>query len=161
MANKNPKTDHLIPFQPGNKMGKGRPKVDKLKKEQLQEIRNISEDLQLALARHTHDLLNGKVTAIQDTRNNKEENAFKGLISAVLMRAFNKGDAKSIDTILNRAIGPVKQRVDITTNDESIKGTKDEAIAKMKSEILDVMQAEKEWESQTSSEQPLPPSEVS
>lgn len=154
MANKNPKTDHLIPFKPGNKFAKGhgRPKVEKLKKEQLQEIKNISEDLQLSLARYTHDLLNGKVTGIADVRNNKQENAFKGLISAVLMRSFNKGDAKSLDTVLNRVIGPVKHKVDITTNEESLNQTNNEVVDKLKTEFKSLLQAKEEWQSQTSSE---------
>ncbi len=148
-------------FKPGNKMGKGRPKVEKLTEAEREKLRNMSAEIQKNLVEATYDLLGADVLNIQDIRNNKKENALKGLLSSVLMKAFNKGDIKSIDTILNRVIGPVKQRVDITTNDESIKGTKDESIAKMKSDILDVMQAEKEWESQTSSEPLLPPSEVS
>ncbi len=100
-------------------VGHGRPPT-KLTSEEREKLKNMSEDIQRNLVQATHDLLNGKVLTIQEIRNNKEENALKGILSSVLMKAFNKGDMKPIDTILNRVIGPVKQRVDITTKDESI-----------------------------------------
>ena len=142
-------------FKPGKKLavGHGRPRVEKLTKEQEQEIKNIARDLQYRFSKATHDILTLGGEPVLDIINNKAtEPLLRTALANIILKSSIKGDSKQIDTLLNRAIGPVKQRVDITTNDGSINPTNTEVVDKLKTEFKSLLQAKEEWQSQTSSE---------
>lgn len=93
-------------FQPGNKLGKGRPPIP----EDVREIRKISADTVKRLISRYVDMTAAelKVAAESD-----ETPMLEKMIASVIAKALDAGDYTRIDFLLNRLIGKVTEKVEV------------------------------------------------
>ena len=104
------------PFEPGNKLGQGRPPITP----ELREARAMNTaGLQLALSKFVN-LKHGEVEElIRSSLHSTDPNAATSLclaIARVLDKAIKSGDYKSIEFILERLIGKVPTQVETGEN---------------------------------------------
>lgn len=95
-----------MPFQPGNKHGKGPP----LLPPEVREARKFNrQELDLTLSK----LMVMPPAQLQAIKTNPEATAVELALSAVLIHAINDGDEKRLDFLFNRSIGKVKENITV------------------------------------------------
>ena len=96
-------------FEPGNTFGKGAPKIP----EDIKEMRKLNTiELERILNKYI-DMTSAELLAAQK---NKETKALDRMIISTIIKATNNGDHKRIDFLLNRLVGKVKEKVEVTGN---------------------------------------------
>ncbi|MFI5342822.1 MAG: DUF5681 domain-containing protein [Chlamydiales bacterium] len=105
MANKNPKTDHLTSWKPGQT---GNPKGSSKAVREEGLIRRLTtdelKDIYALITNRSVDelkamLADGKTTVL------------KAMVAGVAVRAMTKGDGGALETLLARMIGKVKENI--------------------------------------------------
>lgn len=155
-----------IPFKKGDPnipKSPGRPRENVDRKETRAVLKEISNNLSTEYAEIAQELLLADSKYVLEIEANKpNEKMLKVMLARILIRIANKGDSRALEPILARAIGPVRQQLDVTSDNKAINTPQaDEVFAKIKADFLEVIKAEKEWVSQTSLEQELPSSHQS
>jgi hypothetical protein len=102
----------IIPYQfkkgeTGNKIGANAhsPEIKAIKKMTMKEIEEIGTML-----------LNENVEQLKIIMMDKDSPAIRTMIAAVVLKAISRGDAKAMNTILDRIVGKIKQHVEISDN---------------------------------------------
>lgn len=107
MANKNP---HKLPpkwkkGESGNPSGRpkdppGLKRLKNLSREELVEVGNL--------------VIKGNLDALRLVARDKDATALKTMIAAVCVKVIERGDMQSLDILLNRLIGKVKDEVEVS-----------------------------------------------
>ena len=92
----------------------GRPKLPK----DIVEGRKLN---QIEVVRIFNEFSNYSAAQMRDLLNNPETKAFELLIGKIMFEAIKHGDHQRMNFILDRMVGKVVDRMDVTTAGESIK----------------------------------------
>jgi hypothetical protein len=95
-----------MPFQPGNKLGKGRPKLPS----------DVKEARQFSKSEVDHSLSKFVVMTRDDlakVKNDPESTLLDLALHSIFTHAINKGDHQRLEFILNRTIGKVRENIHV------------------------------------------------
>ena len=95
-----PEGKRFKPGQSGNPLGAAahNPELKKLRRLTQQDVADVGTLI-----------VEGDITTLRKLAADKNENALKGVMASVWLRAYDKGDMNAMDAILNRIIGKVKE----------------------------------------------------
>ncbi len=96
----------MAPFQPGNKIGKGRPKLDSY----LVEVKKLNRD---EVERTLADLMHGDRDKIKAVINDPATPMLRLMVASLIQKAITSGDPAILNFLLDRTIGKVKEQVEI------------------------------------------------
>jgi hypothetical protein len=80
------------------------------------ELRQVKQLTQLEIAEVGGFILNNNLDALKEVRANPKSSVFKVWICSVAITAINKGDAHSLNILLDRIVGKVKDTTQMTVN---------------------------------------------
>jgi len=109
---------NLIPFKKGDSRinRKGRPRKFILElKDQGYSLSQVTDTIEILISRTEEELM--------DIFNNSNSTVLEKVVSSAIMKSIKRGDMTSIETLLNRAYGKAKEKVEqeITITNHSIK----------------------------------------
>ena len=111
MANPNPKPP---PKHSRFKKGQsGNPLGGKLANPEMRAIRNLTEAEMVNIGSL---ILKGSIKDLQAIAKDPNSTVLQAMMAAVAVKTMQKGDAQALDVLLNRLIGKVKERVEVTGN---------------------------------------------
>lgn len=108
MGNRNPPKEHQ--FKKGvSGNPAGRPK-DKLG----EAMRMLTAE---SFAEMANIIIKGQISDLQDVMKNTKHSVIQKVIASTVIKMMQKGDIHALDTLLNRLVGKVKERVEVTGAD--------------------------------------------
>lgn len=121
MTKKFNKNDNLKPFKKGEdnrRNVKGRPRKFILElKEQGYKISEVTDTIEILISMTEKEL--------QDISNNDNSTVLEKVVSSAILKSIKRGDLVSIETLLNRAFGKPKEKIeqDVKITNHKIKLT--------------------------------------
>lgn len=98
------------------------PKHGQIKPGEVRNPNGARNSPRVQLARLTHKellelgqlVLSGSVTDLQEVAKDKNASAAKVMVAALVARVIQKGDTTAFNALLDRFMGPVKQKMELT-----------------------------------------------
>jgi hypothetical protein len=99
-------------FEPGNKMGKGA----SCHNPALKVVRRMTHD---DVAEIGQLIVEGNLEKLQAVKDDKNASVLKVWMCSVAIKAISRGDATALNALLDRIVGKVKDKVEVTSNNKT------------------------------------------
>lgn len=118
-----------MPFQPGHKHGKGRPKVDPV----LKEIKAVNRQL---VEEKLAGFMTMDRTRLREVIEDEKTPMLDLMVASLVQTGIKKGDPAILSFLLDRTIGKVKESVDVDLTLKQVERAHAEAIDEIPRETL-------------------------
>jgi len=100
-------------FKPGYKGGPGRPRLP-------DDVKGFKRMTQTELETIFNKYINLPVSQLKEARSNPNMTGLEAMVLSIMLQAINKGDQLRMNALLDRLIGKVKERVEISNPYENL-----------------------------------------
>lgn len=107
-------TKGLIPFKKGQS---GNPQGGRIHNAEIKRIKNLSEAELVEVASF---IINSRINDLKAKIKEPETTTLQGMVIGLALRTASRGDPSAFNALMDRLLGKVKEKVEITSNNTNV-----------------------------------------